>query len=194
MLDDGKKKQTLFMAISFLVGVAFGFGGYWLILDGGAGGKFFVGSILTPTQETENSKNDAQEENSSKEVLVLATKEVFPIAIGNNFLVVSPQPAGSTVIMSMISLEMDGWIAIHEDVGDGTPGSILGARRFNTGRYFGEPIELLRNTQEGEVYFVMLHGDDGDGEFNHEVEIALKDPTGNFIQEKFLATSSGSIE
>ena len=114
------------------------------------------------------------------------------IATGDNVLIVSNQPSGNEVIVSMISLEMNGWITIRDDSGDGESGNILGARRFDVGKYFGEKIELLRNTEVGKKYFVVLHSDDGIEGFDFKTEIPVKDTSGKMIMAEFIAT--GGVE
>lgn len=111
-----------------------------------------------------------------------------PIAEGENLLVVSNQPAGERVVVSMVSLAMNGWVAVHESYADGSLGNILGARRFDAGKYFGETIELLRNTMEDGAYMLVLRSDDGVAGFDHTREMLVKDKAGNLISGTFIAT------
>jgi len=113
------------------------------------------------------------------------------IVTGDSVLIVSNQSSGNEVIVSMISLEMNGWITIRDDRGDGEPGNILGARRFDIGKYFGEKIELLRDTLEGKKYFVVLHSDDGIEGFDFKTEIPVKDTSGKMIIAEFIAIGGG---
>lgn len=116
-------------------------------------------------------------------------KIAAPVAEGENILVVSNQPSGERVIISMVSIGANGWVAVHESYADGSLGSILGARRFNAGKYFGETIELLRGTVEDGTYVVVLHADDdGDSEFDYVREVPMKDKAGNLISGTFIAT------
>ncbi len=110
------------------------------------------------------------------------------VATGENILVVSNQPAGDKVIVSMVSVGANGWVTVRETNASGALGNILGARRFNAGKYFGETIELLRGMSEDKVYAVVLHADDGDREFDYTREMPVKDKNGNLISGTFTAT------
>ncbi|MBI3075285.1 MAG: hypothetical protein HYY92_03710, partial [Parcubacteria group bacterium] len=101
---------------------------------------------------------------------------------------VSNQPAGDKVIVSMVSVSVNGWVTVRETNADGALGNILGARRFDAGKYFGETIELLRGTSEDNVYAVVLHADDGDREFDYAKETPMKDKNGNLVSGTFTAT------
>ena len=168
----------------FVFGLIVGFGMYWLLIDQGLINKVFVREDTRSVVIVEETEGIEIEADIASEV-----KEVPTVAFGENVLVASNQPAGDRVIMSMVSLETNAWIAIHEDRGDGKPGNILGATRFDAGRYFAQKIELLRRTEEGSTYFAILHADDGDSEFDYKQEIPLRDSLGNFILAQFIATA-----
>lgn len=103
--------------------------------------------------------------------------------VGKNAIVVSDQAPGNTVVVSQVVFEKTGWAVVHEDR-DGAPGNILGAQRFEAGTSKGT-IELLRGTVEGGKYYVMLHSDNGDGTFDHKVDLPIKDSDGNVIMGIF---------
>lgn len=108
--------------------------------------------------------------------------------IGQNSVSVEDQKPGSLVTVQSFTLGTDGWVVIHDDVGS-KPGHILGAHRFNVGTYTGQNVELLKGTEKGSVYYVMLHADDGDRQFDYRVDLPLKDETGNMVMMRFVATS-----
>ena len=95
------------------------------------------------------------------------------------------QPAGMVVRVGAFSLPENGWLVVHEDAA-GVPGNILGARRYDAGSYDGGEIELLRNTEEGSRYYVMLHIDDGDKEFDLSKDVPATED-GEPIMETFKA-------
>lgn len=111
------------------------------------------------------------------------------VLVSGNAIAVNDQPPGLTVVISMVTLAQDGWVVIHEGE-NGKPGRILGARRFNAGMNQSGSVELLRPTEEGRVYFAMLHADDGDRQFDHRRDLPLADPQGNVILMRFVATAS----
>ena len=108
---------------------------------------------------------------------------------GGNAIAVSDQAPGATVAVSFVTLAGSGWAVIHEER-DGAPGAILGARRFDTGSGQSGTVELLRPTEEGRVYLAMLHGDDGDRQFDHTQDLPIRDPQGNAILMRFVAAAS----
>ena len=89
--------------------------------------RFFAGVFNTDTVITPEKKVTIGTENKKEEYVVVTTE---------NTLVVNGQQAGLITILSMVSLAQDGWVAIHEQAGDGGIGKILGARRFLEGKYF----------------------------------------------------------
>ncbi len=110
------------------------------------------------------------------------------VAKDRNVLVASTQNAGDSVVMSMVAIAQDGWIAVHDVLPDGSHGAILGARRFAAGTYFGERVELLRATRPGSTYAAVLHADDGDALFDFTIEEPVRDEFSSRIAEVFLAT------
>ncbi len=109
---------------------------------------------------------------------------------GEHSIVVADQPAAYAVVTSMVILGESGWIAIHEETADGAMGSILGARRFQEGTYFGSSIDLLRPTEGGKTYFAILHDDNGDSIFDFETEVPAKDTDGELIRTRFVTSLS----
>lgn len=101
---------------------------------------------------------------------------------------VEDQKPGDGVVIQSITLATNGWVVIHDD-NSGKPGHILGAHRFNAGTYTGRDVELLQQTEEGRVYYAMLHADDGDKQFDYRVDLPVKDETGNPVMMRFVATS-----
>ena len=110
------------------------------------------------------------------------------ILTGGNAIAVNDQPPGMNVAAALVTLAQDGWVVIHEDA-DGQPGRILGAQLFNAGQSQSGTVELLRGTEEGRVYYAMLHSDDGDRQFDHTKDLTIRDPQGNIIHMRFVATA-----
>lgn len=167
------------LLLMFLIGVIVGYGLSLFIINKGS---FSVEGELSQEKVEIDSSIDADAELENK------GDTVSLIAKGENTLVVNSQPAGSFVILSMIAIETSGWVAVREAVNE-TPGVILGAARFDAGNYFGEKIKLLRDTQEGGNYMVVLHADNGDKEFDFKTEVPVKDSAGNLIAEEFFTTT-----
>ncbi|MBI3442497.1 MAG: hypothetical protein HY007_01920 [Candidatus Sungbacteria bacterium] len=113
------------------------------------------------------------------------------MSIGKNSVSVEDQKPGDTVVIQSVTLAATGWVVVHDDNG-GKPGHILGAHRFNAGTYTGQNVELLKGTEEGKVYYAMLHADDGDKQFDYRVDLSVKDETGNPVMMRFVATSKSA--
>lgn len=100
-----------------------------------------------------------------------------------NTISVFDQQAGLEVIIEKVILDQSGWVAIHEDA-DGVPGTILGAQLFGAGEHAGV-VELLRGTEEGKLYYAMIHYEDGDRAFNIRKDTPLLDSENRFIMVGF---------
>ena len=111
-----------------------------------------------------------------------------PAAAGTPAVAVSDQAPGNTVSVASVTLDQSGWVVIHEER-DGAPGAILGAQRFDAGENQSGTVELLRPTQEGKVYFAMLHADEGERSFDYTKDLPLKDPQGNLILMRFVTAA-----
>lgn len=177
---------------AFLLGIIVGFAGYWAILDSGLGKL-----ASSPSDKNTELSKEEMRGNENDNVTMLGNsgddiekKKISLVATGENILVVSNQPSGDVVIISMASIESSGWLAVHETGEEGMPGNILGAKRVDTGKHFALKIELLRGTSEGSNYFVVLHADDGDSEFSIDTELPLQDSAGDYITAEFIATSN----
>ena len=164
---DFKDKNQLIAAVAVVVVVA-AVGGFWL-------------GWTTARQSGEQAMLDGGGDVSGA------------VLVGGNAIAVADQPAGMNVAISMVTLAKDGWVAIHEDR-DGKPGNILGAQWFPAGQARSGSVELLRSTENGKVYYAMLHSDDGDHKFDRAVDIAISDPLGNAIMMRFVATSVPSAQ
>lgn len=105
-----------------------------------------------------------------------------------NAIAVNDQAPGLTVAVNMVTLGRDGWVTVRDDSG-GVPGRILGARRFDAGKGMSGEVELLRPTEEGKVYFAVLHDEDGDKSFDHTKDLPVKDQQGNMILARFVAAA-----
>ncbi|MBI4118233.1 MAG: hypothetical protein HY455_01690 [Parcubacteria group bacterium] len=185
-------KGALF--ISFIVGIVVGVGGYWSVDE-----KGFLGDFLAQREEVGEGVETSQENGGGDtvgDILKNARQAeqtaglVQPAVVSeNNALVVTNQSAGNTVLVSLVSLEQSGWVAVHEQTPEGNLGNILGARRFDAGKQFGQSIALLRGTEAGKVYQVVLHADDADNVFDFRLELPVTTAGGEGIAAVFTATA-----
>jgi len=178
-----EKQDRKGVTAPFVLGVIVGLGLYWAIFE-----KKLIPNIFMQSEDTAVLEDEV---GNSKADLKTKLSGIPEVSRGENILVVVEQPAGNSVTISMASLAINVWVAVHEVGEAGEAGVILGARRFTVGNYFGESIELLRNTNDGKPYRVVLHHDDGDSEFNFTEEPPLRDSEGKLVSEEFLVRSSG---
>jgi hypothetical protein len=167
------------LVLALLVGVIIGFG---------------IGVLISNDMEISLPVKEQEEESQSKESTQKdVDKTPASIAPGDNSFVINSQSAQNHVIASMIALSTNGWVAVHE-VLEGEPSPIiLGAKRFDAGKYFGERIDLLRPTEAETYYMLVLHFDDGDSEFDFKgAETPLLGEGGAFIAEEFFVTPNVS--
>ncbi len=85
---------------------------------------------------------------------------------------VQNQNAGSSVVISSMNLSRESWIAVRDSR------SILGASRFSAGATSGT-VKLLRPTEAGKSYTLVVFIDDGDKKFDFRVDpiVPMEYPT-----------------
>lgn len=172
------------ISIAFLLGVIAGAGVYGVLLDKGIVGER---SVKQETNSSVNKQAVGKETTKTPEVKAPLT---ILVAEDDVSLVIVDQPADTRVVVSMIILKRSGWIAVHDLNADDSFGKILGARHFEEGQSFAQTVALLRATEEGKRYALVLHADDGDAKFDHTTEVPAKDKKGKFVFEAFTANGS----
>jgi hypothetical protein len=105
-----------------------------------------------------------------------------------NRIVVADQYPGNVVYVSSIQLANGGWVEIHKD-NAGMPGAIIGSTYVEKG-ISPVKITLSEKTQDGQLYYVMLHSDDGDKKFEVLKDLPIKDSKGNIVMKPFRATTN----
>lgn len=95
------------------------------------------------------------------------------VGTGDESVHVADQPAGTEVKVSSLSLSETGWVGVRD--GDGR---VLGASRFDAGKFENVTVSLLRATVAGDSYQVLLYVDDGDREFDLHKDILISGPSG----------------
>jgi len=141
-------------------------------------------------QGTATDKNTLPSELSTN--FVMPKEKMTSAASSGDTFVVADQPAGNSVVVTKVTLESAAWVVVHEDR-DGAPGNILGALWLPAGTATQASAELLRDTQAGKAYYVMIHEDTlSDKQFDHTQDLPLKDASGAVIMMKFK-TTGGAI-
>ncbi len=101
---------------------------------------------------------------------------------------VATQKAGNTVRVDAVTVSPPGvWVAVHEIMEEGL-GNVLGAARVH-GPNIEVLVPLLRGTEAGQTYAIVLYRDDGNGEFNLDKDSVYVDfDTGTRVTAYFTTT------
>ncbi len=150
---------------------------------GGEVVKKIPGQGMTPGSDGSDVAKKIQE--APQEVTTKST--ATPGVVAGNSISVSDQPAGGSITVAAVSIDKRGWIVIHQD-DHGAPGWVLGARRLEPGSYTNDVVELLRATTPGNVYYAMLHTDDGVDTFDLHKDLPVTDGVGNPVMMRFKTT------
>ena len=187
-------RGTSLVVISLIIG--FGIGWFSAGGDAPKGDMNTETETATTTEEVvlENEGTVTETESTNEETV---SETVEPNEFGVQLEVpagttirVSDQFAGDGVIVDSLELKRNGWVVIYEDRGDGKPGNILGAQRFETGIYTQARVALQRPTEVGSTYFVRIHADDGDVDFEFKtVDVPLTDSSGNAFTVSFKTSA-----
>jgi len=151
------------VVVAFFVGLVVGLGAYYVWDNRG--------------EAVGDNKNGVQ----VGEEIPLNTETVM---LSKNSVSVSNQFAGFVVYVDAVTLAQDGWIVVQEDI-EGQPGPILGAARRDQGTYENIDVELLRNTEEGNIYYATIYSDDGDKEFDNKTDGPITTSSGNPVMTTF---------
>lgn len=162
---ENSARRSLYIAmVAFLAGVLVGFGSYkvWPGIKGEYAG--------IRQSDEERVPLFVDEDDLAPQDVSVREGSGMP---GGNVIIVNDQPAGNRVAIELITAKENGWVAIREDR-DGKPGNILGAQFFSAGTQSGA-VDLLRATEGGKIYYAVLIGDDGDGQFDYTKDLPLLD-------------------
>ena len=112
-----------------------------------------------------------------------------PLLVGNSAIYTADQGMGNSVVVTMVVMEVDGFVVVHED-NNGVPGDIIGADPAKAGESKNLIVTLSRYTNEGEVFHAMLHSDNGDGRFNAADDPPIRENLGAPIMMSFTIDSN----
>jgi len=149
---------------------------------------FLLGLLVGPTFAGDRGDQQTLDGDTSIEDIIGAENATSPdgskVLPSNSSVVADNQLAGDRVVLSSISLEKEGWVVVHESQ-DGVPVNALGAQRFDAGVHIEGHVDLLRNTEVGNIYFVILYDESGDGEFNLKEDAPLVGKDNGLISTTF---------
>lgn len=171
--------------IGLILGLVVGWAGTYAALQGSWGKAVMQNASKqkeTNTTKDTGSTGDTSATNATEgDGNVPATVSVP----GNNAVAVNDQPAGMKVDVTMATLTKPGWVVVAED-NNGMPGKILGAHRYDPGIYLAE-VDLLRGTEAGKTYHVVLRLDDGDKVFDQTKDLPIMGEDGKVVETTFKA-------
>ncbi|MBI2483252.1 hypothetical protein HYV74_03695 [Candidatus Uhrbacteria bacterium] len=106
-----------------------------------------------------------------------------PNVTGKLTLLVRDQQPGKTALIDMVNTDRAGFVVVHEDM-EGKAGSIAGASaRLMAGEARRVPVPMT--VHSGLSHWVMFHVDDGDGAFNAEKDMPMRDADGDVMMKSF---------
>lgn len=192
-METNTSQGSLYIAVlSFVIGLMVGVGGYRLIGDRVSNNDNFIikdDQGIPKSADLEAGLSDFKQ-GSTVDVpkpppLDLAKPDF--IEKNQETIVVGVQAAGGKVNITSATLGKESWIVVHEEK-NAVPANILGAQLFPAGTTSGA-VELLRNTVTGQIYYAMVHNDDGDRKFDFTKDFPLRDTEGKIITAKFSTTN-----
>ncbi len=121
-------------------------------------------------------------EVDSGSVLGSIPDDTATIVGSKEFVEIVDQSAGMSVKVKSATLVQIGWIAVRD-----TDGRTLGAGRFEPGSHANVEVPLLRATEKGERYQVLIYVDDGDKAFDLHQDILVTGGDGTVAGDVFSA-------
>jgi len=140
------------------------------------------GTTSSETSEIPQVKSEASK-NKEGDVSLKTTPNTL-LNEGYSFSV-TDQSAGGVVYVSHLVFAKEAWVTVRED-NNGQLGNVLGAHWYPAGEQSGA-IELLRNTQPGKSYFVVVYVDNGDKKFDYKKDALLVNESGDATASVFRA-------
>jgi len=106
---------------------------------------------------------------------------------GQDAIFVDNQPAQERSVLVWFALFANpGYVVIHEDDG-GVPGGAIGASMWLLDGAENFRVDVDRPLEEGEIYYAMLHADDGDQVWSEAKDFPVSDGQGNVVVMTFSA-------
>ena len=141
-------------------------GGWWLMQQSGADSP--VVNISTGAADTDSSGSGTGTSGGTAVPSAQASGEM--IAVG-------AQAAGVSVQIESMHLTRETWVAVRDG-----KGWTLGAGRFAAGTTAGT-VELLRGTEKGQSYTVVLYADNGNRAFELTGDAMIEGVADTFVAQ-----------
>lgn len=163
-MDTNNSTQWIVVGVVAVILIA---GGAWLFMRDSADDMDGVATTTPNGTSTTTGSTGTTTNNGSTGTTTAATSEE---------LTVGDQPAGTSVLVESVTVPGISWIAVRDSL------RIYGAARVNAGTTENVSVKLLRPTDAGKIYQVMVYVDDGDRSFDFK-----KDALVSGISDSFTA-------
>jgi hypothetical protein len=107
-----------------------------------------------------------------------------------NGVVALDQRPGTSVVVSSLIVEQNGWVVIHKE-SNGGPGPVIGETYVEAGEYSQVNVSLRESTVDGNTYYAMLHRDDGDQRFDISKDAAVQS---SVLQGTIMASFTTDVD
>lgn len=166
--------ERTYQAIIGVLAVLVVFLGWWIISHPSAG----EAEMNDDTQMSDSSSSSGiMDDNMSS-----GSSSPAPTMTGSGEAVsVASQAAGVNVTVSSLTLAQPGWVAVRD-----SSGRTLGAAWFDAGTHTGVSVPLLRSTEAGQSYQVLLYADSGnDHQFDLHSDVLITNSDGSVAGTTF---------
>ncbi|MCR4325293.1 MAG: hypothetical protein NUV59_00615 [Patescibacteria group bacterium] len=152
--------------------------GWWIITHPSAG------SSMASDSETAAGMDGTSDSDANGGSVSGPISDSVPTTTGSGEQVsVAAQPAGSSVAVASATLSQPGWVAVRD-----ASGRTLGAAWFDAGTHTDISVPLLRATEAGQNYQVLLYVDSGEGHrFDLHQDILITNADGSVAGTTFSA-------
>jgi hypothetical protein len=174
-MDKEKNTKVIIGVVVLVVVLIIG----WVVVTSGHGS---AGGNPNATSTSSTSSSTAVSGAGSAATSSTASDTSMP---EGGSLEVQNQPAGSSVVIALVTLSQTGWVAIRD-----SNGSVLGAGRFGAGTHTDVTVSLLRDTVPGGQYQALIYTDNPSGTFDLKQNLLVTNPDGSVAGTAFT-TSSG---
>jgi hypothetical protein len=147
-------------------------------------GAWYLGTTFKASSGKKTATTSTSTQNAPSTSSASASANANPqnVTVSGSAVSVKDQPAGSVVVVASATLPQMGWVAVRD-----ADGKTLGAARLDAGTHEAVQVPLLRNTETGQKYQVLLYIDDGDKMFDLHKDTLVMNADGSVEGATFTA-------
>lgn len=155
--------------------------GGWLMIASKRAKTSIIMDTQTAASAAPSTDSDSAADTDAASATSKQTSQNTTVASGEAVSVLD-QEAGKTVKVASVTLEKRGWIAVQDD-----KEWTLGAQRLEAGAQKDVTVTLLRATEKGETYKVVVYVDNGNGTFDLHKDTLVTKADGSVLSAAFIA-------